>query len=206
MYLFTYIQYLNSVIRGIRARCKPVPGNYKQTRSRSLGPMPFVPGCMPFVTKDLQVRYVYGVGWVPLVTNYIRILLSYICTVWAECHSSLVTGPGPGPVEPTPPFGVLKARVGALALEQYRKFLWAFIKFSVYYLWKNDRISELGTIRGDRTTNTGKKYNEVLSPRVFDDIIIIDDPGVSPDIDNVIACSRWFSQTMKNRCYDYQNL
>ena len=171
MHLSPYIQYLIGGLRGIRPACKTAPGNYKQTRSTVLGPMPFIPGPMPLVTRDPQVRYPYGVGRVLLVTNYIRILLSHMCMAWAECHSSHLTGRCLAPGAPTPPFGVLGLRGGVLAPEHNLKILWTFIKFSVYYLCNIDRISELGTIRGDRTMCAGKKYNEVLSPRIYGGVL-----------------------------------
>ena len=53
-------------------------------------------GRMTLVTKDIQVRYVYGMGPMSSVTKYIRIPLSYLKSiikdikVWCDqCHTSL---------------------------------------------------------------------------------------------------------------------
>lgn len=58
--------------------------------------MSFSPGPVPLVTKDIQVRYLYGMGPMSSVTKYIRIPLSYLKSiikdikVWCDqCHPSL---------------------------------------------------------------------------------------------------------------------
>jgi hypothetical protein len=67
------------------------------------------PGSVPFVTKDIQVRYVYGVGPVALVTKYLNILirsteklikdLQVRCDQW---HSAQAAGQVRSPGGPPP--------------------------------------------------------------------------------------------------------
>ena len=72
------------------------PEGSKSIQTGTLGRMSFSPGPVPLVTKDIQVRYLYGMGPMSSVTKYIRIPLSYLKSiikdikVWCDqCHPSL---------------------------------------------------------------------------------------------------------------------
>lgn len=54
--------------------------------SGTQGRMPLSLGRMPFVTKDIQVWYSYGVGRMALVTKYIQIVLSHLLSLVTWLH------------------------------------------------------------------------------------------------------------------------
>ena len=156
MAIFTYISQLIGQLCGTGSEHEPLSGNHKHTHNRPPGLSVIHPWPMPSVTKDPWVRYLSGVGPMPLVTNYIKILISHMYHCYssrAECHWSQANKIIWSGLKARPPFGVLKQGNGAMAPEKFVTIFWTSIKLSVYCMC-NDRLnSMLGTIRGDGITH-----------------------------------------------------
>ena len=162
MYVLNLYKLLNKVIGRSSLGTKPLspsPNSKQQYHNgtwNSLGPMPHSPGRMPFVTKEVQVRYLYGMGWMSSVTNYIKILISLLINLVWSCglsvirHSSSIYAEQPGPRHP---FGAWRSIIVAVDPEKFLTILG--IKNILTY--NSVRISrvEIDTNRGDDRLHGG---------------------------------------------------
>jgi hypothetical protein len=125
--------------------------------SGTQGPMALSPGRMSPVTKDIQVRYLYGMGLMALVTKYIKIVLSGIREIFGSINKDMIISryvdtlnePVRDQGTPSPFWRIGKGKCGedpTKKSDQNFKF-----KNDSILIDHNNSLDNTGTIRGEDT-------------------------------------------------------